>query len=134
VNLVAKVNKGEINLEALRNHVKTLKDGYYEIKIKKSRAIRSHNQNRYYWGIIIEELVIFFDGAVTKDQIHDILGYKFLTTRYEHPLTGDLIEKITSTTKLNTKQMEEYLERCRKYALEEYNHRIPLPNETIYNY
>lgn len=134
MKLVIKITNGEFKLDNLEKKIKTLKDGYYEVNIKKSRAIRSLNQNNYYWGVVISELFDLFKKEVTTGQIHDILGYKFLTINYRHPLTDELIPKITSTTKLNTMQMEEYLEQCRKYALEEYNHRIPLPNETQFSY
>lgn len=134
MKLIFKVINGEINLENLKTKLKTLKDGNYEMNIKKSRTIRSINQNNYYHGVVVKELYEYFQRVVTVAQIHDILKYKFLANRFENPVTGEIVEQIGTTTKLNTKQMEEYLEQCRKYALEEYNHRIPLPNETEYNY
>lgn len=134
MKLVIKVTNGEAKLDYLAEKIKELKDGSYEMNIKKSRTIRSINQNNYYWGCVIDEMFELYEKTVKPSEIHDFLGYKFLTISYRHPLSDELISKITSTTKLNTKQMEEYLEQCRKYAMEEYNHRIPLPNETEYAY
>ncbi|GAI94103.1 unnamed protein product, partial [marine sediment metagenome] len=41
---------------------------------------------------------------------------------------------VKSTTKLNTKDMEIYLENVRRFAAMELSCVIPLPNETNFNY
>lgn len=134
MKLIVKVTNKEVNLEYLSKKLRTLKDGYYEFNIRKNRSIRSINQCNYYFGVLIKECCEYFKDEVTKDQMHELFGYELLRRSYSHPITGELIEKVLSTTKLNTKEMEDYLERCRKYMMENYNFRVPLPNETIYNY
>lgn len=134
MKLIIKVTKGEFNSDNLLNRLDELKDGNYEVNVKKARAIRSLNQNNYYWGFVVGDLFEVFGETVTPQEIHEFLGYKFLKTSHRNALSDELVDVITSTTKLNTKQMEEYIEQCRKYSLEEYNHRIKLPNETEFNY
>jgi hypothetical protein len=58
-----------------------------------------------------------------ENEMHDALKYKFLRRG-----AADL-ETVQSTTKINTAQFEEYLEKIRRWAVMEYNVSIPLPNE-----
>lgn len=93
----------------------------YVLEINKSKNIRSLNQNRYYFGVV---LVILSDHfGYTTDELHQICAGTFL--RYENK--GK--EFVKSTTKLDTKEFERYLEQIRMWALNEHQIVIPLPNE-----
>jgi len=49
----------------------------------------------------------------------------------EVEIDGVIYAITKSTTKLKTDEMEEYLEKCRRYASINLHIVIPLPNETI---
>lgn len=89
---------------------------------------RSNNQNRYYWGVVVK--LICDHTGYSADEIHEILKYKFLS----YPITLLAKEKeelyvATSTTKLDTKQFEDYLSRVREWASIKLGVFIPQPNE-----
>lgn len=124
--------KAEYNQKQFDSYVAQQKDGYYTWEIKKLRKPRSLMQNRYYHGCIVSRLAEKFE--LDTDTMHETLKYLFLKEEFYCPLTSETICKILSTTSLNTKQMEEYLERIRQWAITEYGYELPLPNETEYNY
>ena len=59
----------------------------------------------------------------TKDEVHDAMRLMFLLDKDRKMPT------LLSTTSLSTVQMEEYLEQIRKWAIENLDCFIPLPNE-----
>jgi len=65
------------------------------------------------------------DTGYTDKEVHALMGKEFLS--YEH--LGEIF--IKSTTELNTKEMEEYLENVRRFASMELSIFVPLPNETL---
>lgn len=50
----------------------------------------------------------------TKDEMHDLMGFKFL--RYQVEVGGQVIDKIESTRKLSLKKMVWYQEQIEFYA------------------
>ena len=96
------------------------------ISLKKQK--RSIEQNGYYWGIVIN--MIAEEMGHTPDEVHQILAKMFLKIK-EVEIDGVIYAITKSTTKLKTDEMEEYLEKCRRYASINLHIVIPLPNETI---
>jgi len=96
------------------------------ISLKKQK--RSIEQNGYYWGIVIN--MIAEEMGHTPDEVHQILAKMFLKIK-EVEIDGVVYAITKSTTKLKTDEMEEYLEKCRRYASINLHIVIPLPNETI---
>lgn len=100
---------------------------YYVIEIQKSKRIRSLRQNKYYWGVLVKGLSMH--TGYTSDETHQELAKMFLG--YDN--NGKRF--VRSTTKLNTFDFEQYLTKCRVWALDNMNIEIPLPNavtEEIY--
>jgi hypothetical protein len=98
-----------------------------EIIVKRYRKKRSNKQNRYYW------LCLNFIGneiGEDPDELHDTFKAMFLTDR-----TGK-IPIVRSTTKLNTMQFMEYMDKItRKMA--ETGITLPSPEDMYqddYNY
>jgi hypothetical protein len=110
----------------LFNVLKSL-SGRHSISIEKFRDGRSTNQNRYYWGIIVNGLASEF--GYFRDEIHQLLRQKFLSYTRDNPRTGTTEHFVRSTTDLTTDEMEEYLESIRVWALSEFSVYLPLPNE-----
>lgn len=95
--------------------------GKFILEINKSKSIRSLNQNRFYWGVVLPILSDFF--GYSNEEMHQICATTYL--RYEK----DGKEFTKSTTKLDTKEFENYLEKIRQWASSEHGIHIPLPNE-----
>lgn len=75
----------------------------WTIKVSEYKSKRSSEQNRRLWLLYN---AIGKNIGETPDNVHQLMGYKFL--RYQHTVNGESVESIKSTTKLNTKQMTEY--------------------------
>jgi len=87
------------------------------------KQTRSQQQNAYYWGVVLD--IIGKDLGYLPEEAHQIFAEMFLS------YGKDSRKFVKSTTKLNTKEMEEYLEKVRRFASMELSIFIPLPNETI---
>lgn len=120
--MVLKVNKSESNklLNAFASYAKD--GGEYVITIEKVKQIRSMKQNKYYWKIVIP--IISESFGYTRDEMHQILSGYFLKYTNE-----DGEEFVTSTTALNKKEFNDYIDKIRHWADEEHEIDIPLPNQ-----
>jgi len=85
------------------------------------KETRSDKQRRYQWGVVYK--IISDHTGYTQDEAHQEMGKKFLSYEKE----GKTF--IKSTTKLNTLEMEIYLESVRRFAATELFCFVPNPNE-----
>jgi hypothetical protein len=83
----------------------------WEAKIVERKSKRSNLQNSTYWRFVNEFGEHF---GYDKDFTHDLLRYKFLYEIVD--FDGQEARRLLSTTKLNTKDMAEYLDRCMRWA------------------
>lgn len=97
------------------------KDDWFTVEIQRSKQIRSLQQNKYYWGVVVK--ILSQHTGYTSDETHQELARMFL--KYEN--NGKLF--VRSTTKLNTAEFEKFTEECRQWAASEMSVHIPLPNE-----
>lgn len=96
-----------------------------QVKIEKKKKERSLRQNSYYWSVVVKILgkhLGYFD-----DEMHSALKMQFL--RIHRDGKPDTVK---STTKLSTKEFEDYTEQIRIWASEEFQVYIPEPNEGNY--
>jgi hypothetical protein len=105
----------------LRKYLQPLNGQRVEVIIRKPKTSRSTLQNSYYFGVVVE--ILAKELGYDKDEIHEILKYKFLQSN----AMG--MPYVKSTTKLSTGEFEDYLEKIRRWAAEFLNINIPLPNE-----
>ena len=122
------VIKDNRDKQSLFSYLKELENDYI-VSVKKQRNTRSNMQNSYYWKCIIQGLAE--ELGYFPNEMHDALRAKFLS-EYEMISFNDnqiAINKIGSTTALNTKQFEQYTEQIRVWALTELGIRLMLPNE-----
>ena len=103
------------------NYMCTLIGQRVEVIIRKPKTSRSTLQNSYYWSVVVELLAN--ELGYDKDEIHEILKYKFLQS---HAMGMPYIK---STTKLSTGEFEEYLSKIKRWAAEFLHIVIPDPNE-----
>lgn len=105
-----------------------------EITIIRKRRIRSTQQNRYYWGIV---LPLIIDGLkelgtrVDVEDVHSFLKSKFCTIQVVNEETGQVEQVPKSTTELTTTGFMEYKAEIQQWAAEFLGISIPDPNEQI---
>ncbi len=95
---------------------------------------RSGNQNRYYWGCVIQ--ILSEDTGYTKDEMHEIIKHKFLLihsileTKQGRKVA---VEFSRSTTELDTKEFENLMSEIREWASMELGIYIQNPGEYVDN-
>ena len=104
---------GKDNLDGLVRSLKDLdKANLWTVKITPYKSTRSLDQNDYYWRLVTE-LADYF-GLKSKDEMHEVLSYKLLSE--EKQIKNLKVMTINSTTKLNVKEFNEYLEKVKEFA------------------
>jgi len=96
------------------------------LTVSDNKRDRSSNQNRYYWGVVIQ-LICEHTGH-TPDEVHNIVKTIILPP-ISKTIESKTYEYSPSTTSLNTTEFENYLEQVREWALRLLGLNIPLPNE-----
>jgi hypothetical protein len=98
----------------LNEDLKSLDDAEVIIIIKK-RGKRSHPQNRYYWGVVVQEIRLEFRKRgirATSEEVHEALKLKFNSVKTYDENTGEmLLELGGTTTEMNKSEFCEYLEK-----------------------
>lgn len=83
------------------------------IEIGRPKLKRSDQQNRYYWSCVVP---IFSEcSGYEKDEAHDLLKSKFLRVERVLP-SGEIMERVRSTTELTVQEFTEYVERCVRFC------------------
>ena len=84
----------------------------WSVTVKPYKSTRTLDQNEYYWKLVTE-LADYF-GLKSKDEMHEVLLYKLLSE--EKQIKNLKVMTINSTTKLNVKQFNEFLEKVKDFA------------------
>lgn len=105
------------------------------ITFEKPKKKRSNNQNSYYWGIVIvliKSALKDTGNNLNTNDVHDLLRLKFLKETISiKEETGEIIERVKSTTELTTSQFMEYIAEIQQFAAEYFDVIIPDPNTEI---
>jgi len=106
-----KLNKN--NLDGLISKLKELdQDVLWSVTVKPYKSTRTLDQNDYYWRLVAE-LADYF-GLKSKNEMHEVLLYKLLSE--EKQIKNLNVITVGSTTKLNVKQMNDYIEKVKEFA------------------
>lgn len=103
-------------------HLSKLEGKRIELVLRQEKSKRSLSQNSYMWGVVYE--ILSEHTGYTPDEIHAIMKFKFLRIMDERNN-----EYVRSTTKLNTAEMESYLDKIKKWAAQDLGVFIPDPGE-----
>lgn len=133
---VHKIVNGKLtNSEQLRNNLNAFEGKVIELRMKEYKTKRSNSQNSYYWAVIVpiwKQILKDEWGEVrTTEETHEFLKYNANYKERVNEDTGEIFKISRSTTENNTKEQEEFHERCRQLAFENFQITIPLPNEQI---
>jgi hypothetical protein len=98
-----------------------------ELTVEKLKHQRTNSQNSYYWGCVVK--LIAQHSGHDPEQIHELLKQMF-SPKWHYPAGLIGASGIpTSTTRLDTLEFTDYIERCRAWGSEFLGLQIPLPNE-----
>lgn len=103
------------------------------IKIERRGSKRSNPQNRYYWGVVVQEVKLGFLNIgyeMTAEETHYFLKEKFNSISIENK-DGVNINVAGSTTQMTKTQFGEYIERIARFAAEFLSIKIPQPDESL---
>jgi phage protein U len=98
-----------------------------EVVVKRLRANRSIQANRYYWGVVLATLSAH--TGYTVDELHDLMKMKFIPKHLALlDGNGDVQGAFVlggSTRQMTTKEFADYIEAVRQFAGAELDCYIP---------
>lgn len=100
----------------------------FEVIVKSRSKSRSSQQNRYYWTCVT---IVANELGYSKEEMHSIIGYKFLRREIVSDKTGEVFEYIKSTTKLTTTEFVVFVDELIKWSAESLSIVLPLPNQQL---
>lgn len=114
--------------ERIRVDLQKFEGKRIELTIEKKRTKRSTSQNRLYW---LYATIIANELGYSKEEMHSILGVKFLKREKVIESTGEIIPYIESTTKLTKSEFADLVDSLIKWSAETFNIVLPYPDSQI---
>lgn len=126
----------QVDRPRLQRYLQTLPDGRYEIAVTRYVETRSNAQNRYYHGVIVKGLAEYW--GLDHDDAHELIKWHCnpKTLSVVNQQTGEVEEKTIggSTARLNKEEWSEFIERCHRWAAENFDFVIADPDpEYMFN-
>jgi hypothetical protein len=135
--IISEVKNGSLtrNRNLIKDAIATFEGKQIVIKIEKSKKKRSTQQNRFYYGVIIPIVQNCLKDAghiMTSESTHDLIKLKFLKeVLFVNEETGEVIERIKSTTELSTSQFMDLLAEINNFTFEYFGVSLPSPNDDL---
>lgn len=136
VSCIIHIRDGQImNKSAVKKMFDELTDGRYLATVE-SKNKRSLPQNAYYWMILTDYIQpalydLGWRSIKTKDDAHFFVADMFLKQKVVNEETGEVKERIKSTTELSTMEFNVYLSEIIEWAAEYLSISIPEPNSQL---
>ncbi len=102
-------------------------DNTVEVIIRKKRSRRSDQQNRYWWAIVT---ILSKELGYEKNEMHEILKFKFLQKEKHDENSGEVYQYIGSTAKLNKMEFADMTSELIRWAAG-MNIILPTPGEQL---
>jgi hypothetical protein len=135
--IISEVKNGTLtrNTNLIKDAIQTFEGKQIVIKIEKAKKKRSTQQNRFYYGVIIPIVQNCLKEAghiMTNESTHDLIKLKFLKeTLFVNEETGEVIERIKSTTELSTSQFMDLLAEINNFTFEYFGVSLPSPTDDL---
>jgi hypothetical protein len=135
--IISEVKNGSLtrNTNLIKDAIATFEGKQIVIKIEKLKKKRSTQQNRFYYGVIIPIVQNCLKEAghlMTNESTHDLIKLKFLKEAlFVNEQTGEVIERIKSTTELSTSQFMDLLAEINNFTFEYFGVTLPSPNDDL---
>ena len=137
ITIRSNVNGGNLkrNRNLIIDAIKSFEGNDILITFEKPKKKRSNPQNAFYYGVIIPIVQNCLREAghiMTNESTHDLIKLKFLKeiilTNEE---TGEIVERVKSTTELSTSQFMDFVAEINIFTNEYFGVVIPSPNENL---
>jgi len=135
--IISEVKNGSLtrNRNLIKDAIVSFEGKQVVIKIEKFKKKRSTQQNRFYYGVIIPIVQNCLKEAghiMTNESTHDLIKLKFLKEPlFVNEETGEVIERIKSTTELSTSQFMDLLAEINNFTFEYFGVTLPSPNDDL---
>lgn len=103
------------------------KCGKIKIILTRGRTQRSSEQNRYYWKVIVQTIVEYYQKN-NREFIFDLLDPEF-TAEFIHEYLKKKYNRNRSTADLDTDGFQKYFDKIREDWFHKRGIHIPAPNE-----
>ena len=142
VEVYCRVLKGILALDrtGLDRQIKSLKDGQYQMTIEPVPNNISHQQRKYFFGVVVKELILGFANkgiAVTFDETRTLLEELFIYREEYNPVLDTTLKariSFANTPKGITKdEFDKIVTPIQHHAITEWGINIPDPNEIDYS-
>jgi hypothetical protein len=135
LSYITKIQDGKIpdrTRKKIAEELSSLEGKRVEITVQRLSRKRSVQQNRYYWGVLVERVREAFKETGTlhdPETIHEFLKSQSMTLQnvMVNPETGETRLFTSSSTTLTPIEFEEYMDECRMLAAEWFGISIPEP-------
>lgn len=103
--------------------LRKMEPGQVRTTVERIRGTRSQNQNRYYWGSVLVDIIEGLEAKnghpIDRDELHTYL--KWMLLPHKKIQVGDIeIEAVADTHTMTTDQFGEYLELVIAHAATEW--------------
>ncbi|MDP3937178.1 MAG: hypothetical protein Q8R92_03475 [Deltaproteobacteria bacterium] len=116
-----------LDRQRLAAYLERLEGIRVELVIRRTRARRSTDQNRYWWGVVVPRVAqhVGESGADGLDRIH----YALLACwrGWSGEALGQRVPRCTSSSRLTTAEFTALIDWARQWALTEFGVDIPEP-------
>jgi hypothetical protein len=135
--IISEVKNGSLtrNRNLIKDAIATFEGKQIVIKIEKAKKKRSTQQNRFYFGIvlpIVQNCLKEAGHIMTNESTHDLIKLKFLKEAlFVNEETGEVIERIKSTTELSTSQFMDLLAEINNFTFEYFGVSLPSPGDDL---
>lgn len=116
-------NRSQLESEALNSGLNE-----FDVVIQKKSKHRSAEQNRWYWSCVT---ILANELGYSKEEMHEILKFKFLKAELADTKTGEVFEYLKSSANLTTVEFSTFMESLIQWSAETFNVVLPMPNEQI---
>ncbi len=123
-----------IDRHLLTEWINQHKDHKITLSIEVRKKKRSNPQNSYYWSVVVPMIrdgIVNMGNDCTLEEAHELLKMKFNYKEIVNEESGEVVQLPKSTTKLNTIDFTEYLEKIQRFAATFLNIVIPSPNQQL---
>lgn len=137
ITIRSNVNNGNLkrNRNLIIDAIRSFEGADVLITLEKPKKKRSNPQNAFYHGVIIPIVQNCLREAgyvMTNEATHDLIKLKFLKEAIlTNEETGEVVERVKSTTELSTSQFMDFVAEIRQFTNEYFGVDIPDPSQEM---
>jgi hypothetical protein len=142
IEMYCSVVKGVLDLDknALTRQLKGLKDGQYQLTIEPETNNISHQQRKYFFGVVVDRIRLgFLDKGIitTVEEIRALLNELFIHRLEYNPVLDTTLKvpiSLSNSSKgIDKAEFNAIKEHIQRHAMQEWSIEIPDPNEIDYS-